>query len=68
MELSRAWTMPQKLTNSIFMDSITKIMYTCMPKLELHILHICVCPPYVQVVPSNFKQKMYHVMVQETIT
>jgi len=50
------------------MDSITKIMYTCMPKLELHILHICVCPPYVQVVPSNFKQKMYHVMVQETIT
>jgi len=54
-------------------------MYTCIPKLklgdhfffdtpQLHILYICVCPSYVQVVPSNFKQKMYHVMVQRTIT
>jgi hypothetical protein len=67
------------LTSSIFMDSITKIMYTCIPKLELgdrfffdtlqlHILHIFVCASYVQVVPSNFKQKMYHIMVQRTIT
>jgi len=79
LELSHAWTIPQKLTSSIFMDSITKIMYTCIPKLKLgdrfffdtpqgHILHICVCPSYVQVVPSNFKQKMYHVMVQRTVT
>jgi len=35
VELSHAWTMPQKLTSSIYMDSITKIMYTCIPKLEL---------------------------------